>query len=292
MLTRIALVAVCCISLRANAHEFWIEPTTFHPKIGETVGLHLRVGDGFPGEARPRDPRKLVRLFGVGPDGEFDVAGSDGSDPAGGFECKHSGVYVLGYRSNQSTLTLESAKFEQYLKDEGLDHVVKARAEAGESAKQGREGFSRAAKSLVRATIDTESTTDKTRFDQVLGFPAEITPRGTDPTTSHTGTELEFVVTHDSKPAADVLVLAFSKLQPSEPLKLRTDEHGMVRFTPDNPGMWMIANVSMKRAAAGSDVDWQSVWASLTFEVLSKLDEKSTATQPAPSTEKTSTPNK
>ena len=39
-------VAVClaALTLRGAAHDFWIEPSAFHPKSGGLVGLRLLVG--------------------------------------------------------------------------------------------------------------------------------------------------------------------------------------------------------------------------------------------------------
>ncbi len=278
MNTKLALSILALSSVPVLAHEYWIEPTTFRPLVNSTVGVQLFVGDGFPGEARPRDPNKLVRLFAFGPKGEFDIPGEDGGNPAGHFACEHSGVYVIGYRSNTTSLKLDAKKFEEYLEDEGLRHVIEARAKSGETNKEGREHYSRAAKCLIRTTSaksDTKAISlpaDSTEVEMSLAFPAEVTPKGIDPTTAHPGTELTFLVTHDGKPAGNVLVMAFCKEQAGHIVKAQTDEAGLVRVTPDRAGTWMVSNVFMKRAESNSDADWASVWASLTFEITPKTE--------------------
>jgi hypothetical protein len=35
----------------------------------------------------------------------------------------------------------------------------------------------------------------------------------------------------------------------------------------EEPGVWMITTIHMVRAAAGLDAEWESFWASLTFEI-------------------------
>jgi uncharacterized GH25 family protein len=289
MKNRFSLVCACVLLVagRAMAHEFWIQPSTFTPAVGETVGVQLRVGDGFPGEVRPRDPKKLVRLFIVGPGveresagaeqaiaaGQREIPGVDGQDPAGSVKVERAGAHLLAYRSTGSLLTLEAGKFEKYLAEEGLGHVVGERARLGESALVGRERYSRAAKCLVRAAGAEGGTGDRSAADKPVGFPAEITPVGCDPTIAVVGTELTFAVTHEGAPAAERLVMAFYRDDPKHIIKLQTDREGRVRFTPDRAGMWMLGNVMMKRADGDAAVQWESVWASLTFSIAAKVNE-------------------
>ena len=256
-----ALAALATFVSVCAAHEFWIQPSAFRANVGEKVDVRLLVGDGFPGEARPRDPTKLVKFVVVAPSGEQPITGEDGADPAGTVTFKDAGTHVLGYRSTSTRIALEAAKFEAYLKEEGLDHVIKARATDGTSKVEGTELFSRAAKSLVQV-----GGTPDAGFARTLGFPAEVTPT-TNPYSAKAGDALTFRVTDDSAPAADALVLAFSQSDPSHKLTARTSSTGEVTFTLDRPGVWLIASVRMSRAQPDQNADWQSVWASLTFDL-------------------------
>ena len=61
----LGLVA-CAQSLMA--HDVWLEPTSFHPGPGETVGIDVKVGERFEGEALPRRPWRIADFwFGDGP---------------------------------------------------------------------------------------------------------------------------------------------------------------------------------------------------------------------------------
>ena len=53
---------------------------------------------------------------------------------------------------------------------------------------------------------------------------------------------------------------------PSAKLTMRTDSQGRVSFPLQRAGMWLIKAVHMMAAPAGSGADWESIWASLTFE--------------------------
>lgn len=257
-----AIFAAAAIASLCAAHEFWIQPSTFRAAVGERVSMHLLVGDGFPGEPRPRDPTKLEKFAVIGPDGESAVPGKDGEDPAGAVVLAKAGTHVVAYRSAATPITLDAAKFEAYLKEEGLDSVIKARAAEGASDKPGRELYSRAAKSLVHVG----DVPPDDGYARVMGFPAEITPT-TSPYAAHAGDTLTFRVTHDGANAEGALVRAFSKNNPKHRAEARTNSSGEAAFTLDQPGVWLIGTVRMARANNDHGADWHSTWASLTFEL-------------------------
>jgi uncharacterized GH25 family protein len=58
-----------------------------------------------------------------------------------------------------------------------------------------------------------------------------------------------------------------NRLNPSEKLSARTDTDGRVRFRLRPGGMWLVKAVHMVPAPAGSNSEWASFWASLTFEL-------------------------
>jgi len=61
--------AVLALAAPLFAHDFWIEPSTFRPEVGATVGLSLRVGQGFRGDPVPLQPDKVVKFVTVSPSG-------------------------------------------------------------------------------------------------------------------------------------------------------------------------------------------------------------------------------
>ncbi len=52
--------AVLMATARAQAHDFWIEPSTFHPAPGAMVSVGLRVGQNFIGDPVPRLHRRIL----------------------------------------------------------------------------------------------------------------------------------------------------------------------------------------------------------------------------------------
>src|SRR2546430_319334 len=114
---RYALIAsLLLISARAFAHDFWIEPSSFHPSIGQTVMLALRVGQNFDGDPVPRSAQLMESFIARDDRGETAVVGFDNQDPAGVLPIKAGGVRVVAYRSKANFVELPPAKFAEFLK--------------------------------------------------------------------------------------------------------------------------------------------------------------------------------
>jgi len=70
------LWAVCALSAAAlQAHNFWIEPSTFTPAPAQRVAVRLRVGQELQGDPVPRDPALMKRFLAAGPAGDLPVPG-------------------------------------------------------------------------------------------------------------------------------------------------------------------------------------------------------------------------
>ena len=255
------LTAVLAASASLSAHDFWIEPTGFMADIGRVLGVKLRVGQDFHGDPVPRSDALIGDFVVVDAGGRRQVVGRDGSDPAGLLRVTSQGLMVIGYRSRPSPVTLPADKFSEYLKEEGLDAVIAARARSQASQRDGREIFSRAAKSLVRSGAMGSGAGDR-----ALGFPIELVAER-NPYQMRVGEPLPVRLTYNNAPLAGALVVAFNQRHPFHKLRVRSDRDGRAAFTIDEPGPWMVKAVHMVPASAGSNADWESFWASLTFEM-------------------------
>jgi uncharacterized GH25 family protein len=243
------------------AHDMWIEPTTFLPGTGEIVGVRLRVGQDLLGDPLPRDPALINQFIFEDSAGRKPVIGRDGRDPAGFLRVATPGLLIVGYRSNPSAVELTADKFNQYLKDEGLDAIAALRARRNETGAKAHELFARCAKSLVLSGSPAEA-----QGDRRLGFTLELVAER-NPYAIRAGEELPVRLTYENRPLAGSLVVAINRLNPSEKLAARTDNNGRVRFHLRSGGMWLVKAVHMLPAPAGSNAEWTSYWASLTFEL-------------------------
>lgn len=258
-------MASILVASAAVAHEFWIQPDTFRPAVGAPTSIRILVGDGFPGERRLRDSKKLERLDLIGPDRPDKprpIEGKNGDDPVGTVTLVKPGVHAIVYRGRETTIVLDAEKFESYLREDGLDEASRRRAELGESGVPGREAYSRCAKALVCAGSEAGGA-----WDVRAGLTLEIVPVS-NPYRAVAGNRLSFQLLEDGKPVAGALMAALTSVDgQSLRLTARTSGDGTASFELHSPGLWLINAVRMKRAEGRDDVDWVSVWSSLTFEL-------------------------
>ena len=266
------VVAIIVSGAPLWAHDMWIDPVTFSPAAGEIVGVRLRVGENFLGDPLPRDPALINQFVVVDGEGRKPVVGRTGADPAGFVRAAVPGLLVIGYWSNPSPLQQTPEKFNQYLKEEGLEAVAALRASRGQAGAV-REIFSRSAKSLVLS-----GSTDKTQGDRSLGFTLELVAER-NPYTMDAGQDLPVRLTYENRPLAGALVVAINRANPAQKLSARSGKDGRVRFRLPRGGVWLIKAVHMVEAPAGANAEWASYWASLTFAL--KDSATSSAASPA-----------
>jgi len=264
MFRRLGKLVVAAIALspaQLFAHDMWIDPTTFFPESGQIVGLRLRVGQDLLGDPLPRDPSLISLFIFEDATGRKPVVGRDGADPAGFMRVATPGLVVVGYHSNPSAVELTPEKFNQYLKEEGLDAVAALRARRNEMGAKAHEVFSRCAKTLVLSGPASDG-----QRDRILGFTLELVAER-NPYAIATDRELPFRLTYENRPLPGALVVAMSRVNPSAKLTARTDSDGRVRFRLKQAGMWLVKAVHMIPAPPGANAEWASYWASLTFEL-------------------------
>lgn len=261
MRTLMLALTTVALTCTASAHEFWISPAGFRLAAQTPTPIRLMVGDGFPGEPRPRDPTKLDRFVCLGAHGETPVPGVDGESPAGVMGAQPAGTYVLAYRSRATRIELEASKFEAYLKEEGLESIIEARKASGQASKPGRELFSRCAKAVVRVGDGPAEG-----FDRAAGLPVELTPLD-DPFALKVGDTIRVRATRDGVAIPGATVHAFAAATPGKRLATQTaDAQGVATFKVEHAGVLLFNTIWMSRAAPGADAEWESLWASLTVE--------------------------
>jgi hypothetical protein len=260
---RLGPLVVAALALSGStlfAHDMWIEPTTFFPEPGAIVGARLRVGQDLIGDPLRWDAALINQFVVEDAEGRRSLVGRNGADPAGLLRVASPGLLVIGYHSNPSAVEQTADKFNQYLKEEGLEVVAALRTRLGQTGGV-RELFSRCAKSLVLS-----GSASQMQGDRSLGFTLELVAER-NPYTLTAGQELPVRLMYKSRPLAGALVVAINRDNPSEKLAVRSDNDGRVRFRLPRGGMWLIKAVHMIPAQPDAHAEWESFWASLTFEL-------------------------
>lgn len=267
----VPIVLVLMATGTLAAHEFWLSAGAWRVEPGERATILVNVGDRFPNATSFTAPERVDSVRLVGPTGELPVrppfARERNSLTATVQVPATPGTYIGVVTIKPRFLEIKASDFESYLGHEGLDAVMNERASRGESAKAGRERYSRYAKTLIRAG----EAGDAAHVTRPVGLKAELVPRA-DPTTLKPGDRCRFRLLFDGKPVAGAMVgaiYASAKVGPDEwPLRERTDAQGEVAFTLSAPGPWLVRTVHMVRRTGeqGAEAaDWESYWASLSF---------------------------
>jgi uncharacterized GH25 family protein len=243
----------------ASAHEFWLEPSTFSPATGARLDIRLCVGDGVEGWPLPRNEQRIERFETLGRSGAQPLLGIDGADPAGIARLQTSGGQIVAFESKHSFANMPAEQFSAYLKEKGLEQILKLREQRGESQRGARDAYSRHAKALIRVGESRERLVDR-----AIGLRLELIAELERP-----GPERTFQLLHEGKPLADALVTATLLGVDANDLHTRTDKHGRATFPLPAAGAWRIEAVHMIKARGAVAADWESLWASLTFELSS-----------------------
>ncbi len=242
------------------AHDVWIEPSSYLPAPGQLVGVRLRVGQDLVGDPIPRIPALVNQFVVEDAGGRRPVVGRPDADPAGLLRVARPGLHIVGYFSHPSRIELPADKFNAYLVAEGLDAVTAQRARRNETGASARELYSRCAKSLLLVGPPGQA-----QGDRALGFPLELVAER-NPYTLGAGQDFPVRLSYQGQPLAGALVVAMNSLNPDAKQAVRTDAKGRVRLRLRPGGMWLVKAVHMVAAPAGADAEWESFWASLTFE--------------------------
>jgi Domain of unknown function (DUF4198) len=260
---------------KAEAHEFWLSPSTYHPRQGDLVTISMYVGTGFRGEvkpyAKPRTVRFLLRgknKWNLDSDRDMGPMATNGDPIAARFHESDTYGCLVGYESNFASIELTASEFDAYLRLEGLGGPLAHRARLGRLAGPGRERYARCAKTWIG--IDSF----RNRSTKPMGLTLEIVPLA-DPTVT-SALRVRVLLRH--KPLAATLVRAWNRplagARPVDParrdsvgaaIEVRTDSHGEALLDVRRAGEWLVSTVYMERSAEPVEADWQSWWASLTF---------------------------
>ena len=209
---------------------------------------------------------RITDISMVGPDGitQLDVTewSVEGDSSFLRLETGDPGTYVVGVATRARNMDLEADAFNAYLEGDGIIDVLDARRRGNELGKAVTERYSKHVKAVFQVGASRSSA-----FDTPLGYPAEIVPLQ-NPYSLSVGSELSVRCLVDGRPVANQAVIAGGVHQGAaiEERMVRTDQYGVARITLDSPGKWYVKFVNMVEVAHDG-LDYESKWATLTFEI-------------------------
>lgn len=255
---------VFCFALTMTAHDLYVMPRQFQVTAGGTIEIALHNGDDFPDSAAAPRLERLVepRLIAAGGTQPLVKLRTDGKVTRAEVRPTGTGTMIVTVQTKPNAIELEAPKFLSYLKHEGLRHVIAAREKSGASDTPGKERYSKYVKSLVAVGAPSDF------YQHVVGLPIEILPLA-DPGQVRPGGKLPIQVLFRGKPAADLQIeMAWLPKggKAGRQVAGRTDARGQFTVPIGEAGTWKLHTLMMERCAEPA-FDWESFWASLTFEI-------------------------
>ena len=274
----ILLVFALCIAAPLHAHEFWLAPVTVPLVAGDSARLTLHVGEYFEGELIGFSTPQTMDLRQYSANGNTDLRAllpRDTSVPALLVPLSTPGTHMVIFNSHPSTISLSADTFHAYLHDEGLDFIKAQREAAGIAGTPGRERYRRFVKTLIRVapkrgSVSPQAIKADTTHLTLTGQRLEILPIS-NPVVAVPGDVLGVRVVFDGKPLKNALLKAWHR-RGGQTLIIRakTAADGSAAFDLPHAGAWMISVVHMVPVFDAKDIDWDSFWSNLSFNVLRK----------------------
>ena len=272
----ILLVFALCIALPLRAHEFWLTPVSVPMVAGDTARLTLRVGEYFDGELIGFSAPQTQDLRHYTASGNIDLRPllQDIPAPALLVALPAAGSHMIIFNSQPNTISLPADAFHAYLHDEGLDFIKTQRETAGTASMPGRERYRRFVKTLISvaprpgaAPASASAIKPDTTSLIATGQQLEIVPTN-NPLAMLPGDVLGVRVMFDGRPLNNALLKAWHR-RGGQTLIIRskTAADGSASFDLPYAGPWMISVVHMVPAADVKEIDWDSLWSNLSFNL-------------------------
>ena len=245
------------------AHDTWLVPADFRVTPGQPVQVALNTSEDFPTSEGAAAPERIAR---------FEVVTAAGSAAVAGYRVEGKslvadvtpgpGLTLVAAVTHPRLIVLEAPVFTEYITEEGLEQIVAARAQRGESDKPGRERYSKVTKLALCAEGEGAD------FRRPLGLQVEIVPE-TNPCGLRVGDTLRVQVLFQGRPLANVQVGAgYAGVHGHHyPVWVKTDVEGRAAIPFDRAGAWFVRTLHMIPSTEFEDADWQSWFSTLTFEV-------------------------
>lgn len=263
----IALTLLLAVTATLAAHDLFIKPAQFF-LAPNTAGHAYVVNGTFTRSENAVTFDRVRDVSVVGPSGRThpDAAAwsATGDTSVVRFTTGAAGTYVLGVSTLPRVLKLAAKDFNAYLTSDGVPDILTARKKDNELTKPARERYQKHVKTLIQVGDDRSE-----HYTTALGYPAELVPLD-NPYALKRGATLRLRTLVDGQPVANQYVVTGGRAKAGARLTtrgLRSDAEGVVRVPLSVAGQWYVKFIHMVKVPGDTAADYESKWASLTFEV-------------------------
>lgn len=267
------ITASCAILVAVNfvtAHDLWLVPVKFLVAPNAKVAVAMNTGDTFPKSEGAVKPERIERAAVISTDGSTSLTTfrAEGKSTLADVTAPQSaGGAIVEVILKPIATKQPRASFDEFVKHEGLDTVAAQLAGAPQRRAEERRTYAKYAKTLLRVGDGAGAATVYTR---PLGHRLEIVPEA-DPYALPSGEPLPVRLLFDGKPLVNARIVIGSTdartATQSNMTGVRTDAQGHARLQLGRAGgVHYVHALHMIQATGRTDVEWESFWATLTFE--------------------------
>lgn len=245
------------------SHDYWLHPKKFILLKDDTLTIHLYVGDKLNIEIEREFQKDMTEKFEIiTNDTSINLLPrlQDKSVPLLNERFELDGLALVAMDRGWAYIELSPKDFEEYIRHEGIEGI-KILKSGGKKVE--RERYRRYIKSLVSFGDKFEGEI----YKKVLNQRLEIILLK-NPFLLKAGDEIEVQVLFEGKPLADKTVMLYNLGQDKVlEQRVKTSKNGIAKFKINNSGFHLVRLVHLRKCEKCENVDWESFWASFSFEI-------------------------
>ena len=251
-------------SIRANPHEFWIEPTQYQLN-DDLINAHLRVGQEFQGMVLMYNPQdfKTFKILSGSKNKKEKIKGILGDVPAINITTNLDNLLIIYHETKDKYVDYKKfQKFEDFVNEKGYQQLIDTHFEKGFPESNFIESYRRYAKSLI--TLNGSEGKDK-KTGLLFEFVLDQNPYK-----ELNSKQMSGVLYYKKKPLKKNLVTIFSKYKNTKLsiVNTITDDKGKFTFDIEPGREYLLDSVviyPLKADPEKNEPIWHSDWASTTF---------------------------
>lgn len=251
------------IGTPAFAHDFWIQPARFAVGADEPLPFTLLVGHGTARQRWGVSTDRVLRFADISAAGSADrraILHTESGDNDGSLVLSTPGTHVIVLETGAALSVLPALRFNDYLKVEGLAPALAQRARTDQAGTDGREFYSRRAKTLIQVG----PVTAQPQVIRPTGLKLEIVPQR-NPYELKPGEALPVQILYEGRPLSGATVKLNNLDFDAAPIAQKlTDAKGLAAFNVPLRGRWQL-NVIWNRPITNPKADFETTFSSLSF---------------------------
>lgn len=263
---RTLALVIAMTSAPLVAHDFWIQPQRFQATVGTPFPATFLVGHAA-----------LRQRWGLGADHVpllVDIVGAKRRDIRSDLKAiggtadivtnfDTPGLHVLAMQSTYALSDLPSLRFNDYAKAEGLALIIATRNRSATTNANGRERYSRRAKTLVQVGVQTPA--NQLLATRAIGLKLEIVPER-NPYALDASRMLPVRVMYKGRRLPGATVKLTSLEFDAKPLAIAvTDRNGHASLRVPPVGDWLVNVIWSEPIKGDPRADFDTTFSSLTF---------------------------